>query len=536
MPAATLERSPGERRGAARFLLAAPADMLFILFLAALPLARGWQAINTDGDLGRHLRVGREILADGLFFTDRFSWTMQGQPFVPYEWLSEILFTLSHRWAGFWGVLVLCGLLVGATAWLLTVWFRRMGVDPLLGFLATAAASLAGSFHWLARPHLWSLLGTVAVLFLWTDGQKDGGTDTDQPAPIRPSGYPAIRRLTVAALLFAVWANLHGGFLFGLVLLALIAVGEALDGWWRPRDGRTSVLLVPSPAALRTIALLGAAVVGSCINPVGPALFAHMARTLGNSWVLAMTMEYRSPNFHLWWGKVFLVLLSACIAAAALSRRRVPFRVLVPFLVTTAFALHSARNIPLWALSGFPLLVWHLDGDWRSLQSGLLHRLRSSFELAARSARPGLWSAVAAIVAVGWARAAPPHPGFDPNVFPVEAVARARAEGVQGRIFNELAWGGYILCAWPEQQVFIDAQTDFYGEALSQEYMSIRNADPGWEEKLNRRGVTLVLVPEEAPLARVLEAMQPHDDANRAGEPRLRQMPLEQRTLLLPGR
>ena len=142
MPAAMIERSSGQRRGVVRFLLVAPADILFILMLAAVPLARGWQAINTDGDLGRHLRVGREILADGLFFTDRFSWTMQGQPFVPYEWLSEILFELSHRWAGFWGVLVLCGLLVGATAWLLMVWFRRMGVDPLLAFLATAAASL----------------------------------------------------------------------------------------------------------------------------------------------------------------------------------------------------------------------------------------------------------------------------------------------------------------------------------------------------------------------------------------------------------
>ena len=101
------------------WLLPAPADIVFGLTLFSAAALRGWQMINTDGDLGRHLRVGREILAHGLFYTDPFSWTMQGQPFVPYEWLSEILFELSHRWAGFWGVLVLCGLLVGATAWLL---------------------------------------------------------------------------------------------------------------------------------------------------------------------------------------------------------------------------------------------------------------------------------------------------------------------------------------------------------------------------------------------------------------------------------
>ena len=480
-----------------RRLLPAPADILFMLMLAALPLARGWQAINTDGDLGRHLRVGREILEHGLFFTDRFSWTMQGQPFVPYEWLSEILFALAHRWAGFWGVLVLCGLLVGATAWLLMVWFRRMGVDPLLAFLATAAASVAGSFHWLARPHLWSLLGTVGVLFVAL--RAEGPPRSEQNVTLSAEGpkgasQSAWHLFIGVALLFAAWANLHGGFLFGLVLLAFLAMGEALDWWIGGKNG--------APAgAFQTIALLGAAVVGSCINPVGPRLLGHVIGYLDNTWLVALTMEYRSPNFHLWWGKVFLALLSACIAAAAHSRRGVPFRVLVPFLVTTAFALHSARNIPLWALSGFPLLVWHLDGGWRSLQCGLLHRLRSSFGLAARSERFGPWSVVAAIAAVGWARAAPPHPGFDPNVFPVEAVATARAEGVQGRLFNELAWGGYILYAWPEQQVFIDGQTDFYGEALSREYLSIRNAAPGWEERMEKWGVTLVLVPVEAPLA-----------------------------------
>ncbi len=470
-----------------RALLPGPADILFVLMLAALPLARGWQAINTDGDLGRHLRVGRELLADGLFFTDRFSWTMQGQPFVPYEWLSEILFELSHRWAGFWGVLVLCGLVVGATAWLLMVWFRLVGVDPLLAFLATAAASVVGSFHWLARPHLWSLLGTVAVLFV---------------VPLRAEGAKGPRqrswtRYLFTAAGFALWANLHGGLLYGLVLLGLVAAGEALDWWLGGHRGAPE-------SALRTIALLGAAVVGSCINPVGPTLFAHMARTLANSWVLAMTMEYHSPNFHLWWGKVFLAVLSACVAAVALSRRPVPLRVLLPFLATTAFALISARNIPLWALSGFPRLVAHLDGDWRALRNRVLRRLRSSFELAAQHSTVGLWSVVATLAALALARTGPPHPGFDPNVFPVEAVAKARAEGVQGRIFNELAWGGYILYAWPEQKVFIDAQTDFYGEPLSQEYLSIRNAEPGWLNKLQAQGVTTIALPDDAPALRML--------------------------------
>lgn len=520
----TAKSEHGEQRGRSA-LLPAPADILFILFLAALPLARGWQAINTDGDLGRHLRIGSDILADGLFFTDRYSWTMQGQPFVPYEWLSEVLFALLHRWAGFNGVLVLCGLLVAASVWLLMLWFRRMGVDPMLAFLASAAAGLAGSFHWLARPHLWTLPGTVLVLFLAASPFSTAG------AVRRPEGRdlrrPDRKQLVLTTMLFALWANLHGGFLFGLVLLGLMTLGEAVDWWIHNRHH--------APArTYQHLAILGAATVGSCINPVGPALFSHMFATLGNSWVLSMTMEYRSPNFHLWWGKVFLVALSACVAAMALVRRPVPFRILVPFMVTTAFALHSARNIPLWALSGMPLIVTHLDPDWKALRNRALLRLRSSFEIAAQMSAVGLWSASAAVAALALARVAPPHPGFDPNVFPVEAVARARSEGVTGPILNELAWGGYILYAWPELHVFIDGQTDFYGQQLSQLYASLRAAEPGWNERIDSLGVQTILMPADAPLSPALRGMpgwRPADSTGgsllyrRAGRPASTRLP-----------
>ncbi len=178
--------------------------------------------------------------------------------------------------------------------------------------------------------------------------------------------------------------------------------------------------------------------------------------------------------------------------------------------MTMTFALHSARNIPLWSLSGLPLLVAHLDADWRQLASPtalagrLIQRLQNSFAIANAELRAGLWLAVGVAASFLMALCLPPHPGFDPAVFPVDAVARARAEGVTGRMFNELAWGGYILYAWPEQKVFIDAQTDFYGQSLAQQYASIRAAESGWDDELTNRHITLLLLPADAPVARIL--------------------------------
>jgi hypothetical protein len=108
--------------------------------------------------------------------------------------------------------------------------------------------------------------------------------------------------------------------------------------------------------------------------------------------------------------------------------------------------------------------------------------------------------------AARWAPGGQPlvQAGFDPTAFPVEAVARARAAGLPGPVFNEFAWGGYLLYAWPEQPVFIDGQTDFYGEQLTREYVTIRETGAGWQEALARRGIELMVLPPDAPLVRAL--------------------------------
>lgn len=148
------------------WLLPAPADISFMLVAFAAAVLRGWQTINTDGDLGRHLRVGREILAHGLFYTDRFSWIMQGQPFVPYEWGSEVLFALAHRAAGLPGVVAMTAIVIALAYFCLDLLFQRPGVDPLLVFVSTIAAAILSAPHWLARPHVFSLVPVVGVMAL----------------------------------------------------------------------------------------------------------------------------------------------------------------------------------------------------------------------------------------------------------------------------------------------------------------------------------------------------------------------------------
>ena len=311
----------------------------------------------------------------------------------------------------------------------------------------------------------------------------------------------------MAFALFAVWANLHAGFLYGLVLIGFYLAGDLV-----------ALLLERHRAdyrmALRRHAwLFGAAVAGSCLNPRGPLTILHVAGYLRLDFLLDMTAEMRSPDFHRWYGRVFLIALLLVLAALALVRRRMRWPHLVVLLGTTAFALQAVRNIPLWALTGFLLAVLHANEGWRGIPWAPLARIRAAFASGAALARAGLWSLVPALVLIALALAGGRVSGiqllpdrFDSTVFPVKLVERARAAGVTGRMFNEFAWGGYILYAWPEQRVFIDGQTDFYGVRLSRLYVSLRDAEPGWEQRLDSLGVTMVLLPRNTPLARRLAA------------------------------
>jgi hypothetical protein len=89
---------------------------------------------------------------------------------------------------------------------------------------------------------------------------------------------------------------------------------------------------------------------------------------------------------------------------------------------------------------------------------------------------------------------------FDPTIFPVLATEKAREAGLKGRVFNDFIWGGYLLLKWPEQKVFIDGQTDFYGEELTRAHTRISALYPGWRDLLSKWDVSLVMVPGQRSL------------------------------------
>jgi hypothetical protein len=122
--------------------------------------------LSIDSDLGRHLTLGNYILDHRIVPTrDLFSHTLLGQPRPPYEWLSQILFALSHRLLNLDGVILLASIFITATFTLTFQFANRRSKSLIIALTVTFLAVGASSLHWLPRPHIITFL----LLAIWIE-------------------------------------------------------------------------------------------------------------------------------------------------------------------------------------------------------------------------------------------------------------------------------------------------------------------------------------------------------------------------------
>ena len=476
--------------------------------------------LNADGDLLRHIGHGEWMLRHhALIHADPFSFTRAGQPFVGFEYGSQLIFALVHRAAGLAGVAIFAGLLIGTAYALFARFLLSRGADPLLTYLATVAAAVLGASHWAARPHLFTLVAVVALMALLEPGRQEDGKAASASLRGAPKGRDeAIESLdhpiasgawrprndaALAFVLFAVWANLHAGFVFGLGLIGVYLAGHVIE-YQLGNDRGTE------RGEIRRLAvLLGAGVLGTLVNPHFLALHRHIIAFFGQPFLTDNTFEFMSPDFHGVFGKLLMGALFMVIVLLAVSPRRPHAARLLAILAMTYLTLTARRNVQLFGIVVPAIMVLLFDDAWRRLPDW--RGIRAVFQ---RDAPLGHTAPFVTALCLGFGALALSHGQvlhrtLVPNTvsvetFPVGVVRRARAEHVEGRIFHSFIWGGYLIYAWPEQKVFIDGGTDFYGPALMRSWMEISGLAPGWQESLDTFGISLALVSPNSPFAHEL--------------------------------
>lgn len=408
-----------------RILLAAA------LAAALVPLL----AVLDDPDLFWHLRVGQWILDHhAIPRAELFSYTAAGNPVTYHEWGSEVLFTVLNAVGG----LLLLSLVTCVLAWsgLVAVAMRaRARGAPLL---AIAAAVLLGAkvLQPVAgpRPQMLGFALTCWVLLVAERHLSRGG-----------------RLVWILPLLLLVWANVHGGFIYGIAILAAITGIEAAR--WRLR------LVGAAPAArIRTLALATlAAAVAACVNPFGPGLYVY-AVSAGQTVSHRPIAEWQSPNFH---DASSFALLAFIVAWAllALTGRGPGLRDVLLGTAGIALALLAIRNSELAVALALPAMAVMLGDAWRRLPFG-----RGPARPAVRPRLALTIGAMAAVVVgVGIARLVSDSTATAEAATYPACAARVLASALgEVRIHAAYADSGYlILRGWPHLRVYN------YGESVS---------------------------------------------------------------------
>jgi len=481
-------------------------DFAFLMPIAFLfGRMDGVQTLLGDCDTGWHIRTGDWMVANRLIPThDVFSFSKPNGVWFAWEWLSDLVFAGLNHLGGLRAVVLLSLLLLCVT---FTVLFRlvRRHCNPVVAIAITIVAAAASSVHWLARPHLFTLLFLVLFLFV-LERVREG-----QP---RIAGIPYFVLLPLGTVL---WTNLHGGFIAGIVVVGAYGVGETLKIVF---SADSAVRRAAWRAATAYFGTALACLAASLVNPYTWRLHVHLFQYLRDPYASQHISEFFSLSFHHPAAIFFetLLLLSAASVFWYASEGRFTESVLL--LLWGHAGLLAARNIPLFAIVSAPLVGAAVQAWLTRLPhlevAGWLRRAGARFnDIVARTGGTDAlprWHLVSAagfaIVAALLFAPSPPkrfRAEFDPKSYPAGAIEVLRRDP-SARVFTHDEWGDYLIWRlYPAGKVFVDGRSDFYGADFENKYIDVLNVKSDWEKILGGFGVNTILLPPSAPLSGVLQ-------------------------------
>jgi hypothetical protein len=459
-------------------------DVIFILILAIVLSVKG--NLLGDADTGYHIRAGEYIL-DNLKVPhyDIFSFTTPPIPWTAHEWLSEVIFALIHKFSGLSGLVVAMTIVIASTYTVLLKFLRSSGVNIIVAACIVALAAGASTIHWLARPHIFSLLLTLIWYIL---------LDTYQ--------YKKKNYLYLLPPLMVLWVNLHGGFIAGFMLLAVYITGNLLKAIFVKEDRhevsqRTKILLI-----IFFLCLLAA-----LLNPYGYKILLFPFKLTANKFIMDNVNEWLSPNFHTDLRYEYMLLLMILVFGVSMLKLN-SIEVLLVILFTH-MSLFSARYIPLYAILLSPLIAKRIDHLMSTVNDRkLIKRFLSISERAALTdseTKGYLWSLLAVATLIIVLFIGQVEYTFDKKQLPFDAVQFIKKEKITGNMFNNDEFGDYIIyAAWPEYKVFFDGRSDMYGVKRMKEYFKVVKIEIGWDKVLAKYDINWIIYGANSPLSHFL--------------------------------
>jgi hypothetical protein len=445
-------------------------------------------------DFWWHMAVGRDILTTGeIPAVDIYSYTMAGQPYLSYQmfWLMDLWLYWLFSLGGPELILFVHSLVITGTYIIILIMCWRNSHNWGVTSLCLLFAIVLGVYAWNVRPQAISfLIGSIFLYAIYAYRRRPNPLWL----PIFPMGM-------------LIWVNSHGTFPIGLLMLGIWLGDEIWQVYLTRRKGIDKPLgqiYAPGLALLVTSAIC-------IINPRGVGIVSYLITMASNPAVQTTVPEWAPPSFTSPIGPLFFGSILFTAVVLVISSRRPTFFQLTTFFAFASLGLWTTRGVVWFALALAPILADHLSVIMDGLPKKQKRYSPQKKDQVINLAILFLLCALA-LVSLPWFRGSIPiRPEYKSHITrdtPVEATSFLVDQQPAGRIYNDMAFGSYLIwAAQPHYQVFVDPRIELFTQNVWNDYQLISNAKPGWEVKLEEYDIrTLMLNPAvQGPLAQRIE-------------------------------
>jgi len=424
-----------------------------------------------DPDIWWHLRTGQWIVQHGTVPTvDSFTSSEAGRPWIAYSWLFDVVVYGLYAAVGIRGLLVYEFLLVLATLLALLHLVTPGEPRPTRAAALTAVAFLAMTGLFGPRSFLVSIVFFAVVVRSVLVAYRSGRA----------------RTLFLLVPLFAVWANVHVQFIYGLAILAFVTADVAVARWWERRD--------ISPLPLRTLIVVDAAcVAATLLTPYHVHLYRVLFGLGRQTGVYSLIIELRAAQFvglHDW-----AALGLALAAAFALGRGGHPRFLVLLFAIGVWVSFRSNRDVWFLVVCATAILVTTETRPAVTVPWSHSRRARLTAAVAV--------TVVFVVLLVTRSRAT--LEAKTSEVFPDAAAATIQTGHHPGPLYNHFNWGGYLIWRLPELPVSMDGRSNLHGDDRIVRSMRTWAGLRGWQDDPELSAAGVVIASTEMPLASLLQ-------------------------------
>jgi hypothetical protein len=427
---------------------------------------------NYQTDFWHHLARGQAMVEQGkIIDQDLFTYTVPGKSFQDANWLSQLIFYGIFQMGGLPLVQLVNSVVLSIVMMILVgLCLRSSG-----SFMASAGMGIftfLGLWQLLIiRPQTFSLLLFV-VIYALLELSKN-------------------RRiwLIVPPFIMALWANMHGGFPIGLVLVGSYWLAEMWESWQK----KGSQLWMDRGFLSMSLCLI-LCFLATFVNPYGWEVYRYVGITSSVANARRID-EWLPPGLQLFAGKMWVASVLLVLLLFALPGRRPKANEVSLVLCFLPLSCGSIRMAAWWLIIVSPI------------SAGLLMALVRKFIPKEKVIEKPTWGAALTLLILAGAAVAcvPTFQQHNPILAwmgrtyrpedDLERLTLRLKQEKPGRIFSRFEWGEYL--GWslaPDYKIFMDGRIEIYPDEVWQEFSAITRGRADWERILNRYDVNYLVL------------------------------------------